>query len=182
MVLNSQVDIAVTTRLPGTAHLIAERYEHGRLLAFAAPKFLPRGKRAMTLGDFLKVPLVMRNVLRGGRSHDLLKWCERKGVALNIAMRCESPDAVKTAVRAGIGVGILFEDFVKSDVRKGVFKIVRIEGVDMRTSSFIIFHKDRPLSPIGRKIYRRLRQPLRLYAANHPFERRNGLASRSVFA
>lgn len=161
MVLHSLVDIALTTRAPASAQLVAERFQHGRFVAFAVPDFrLPR-KRHLAPGDLAKIPLVIRNVSTEGRTRDFLKWCERQGMELNIAMRCESPDAVKTAVKAGIGVGILFEDFVKSDVRKGSLKIVGLDGLSLDSSSFVIYRKDRPLSPVARRFRGILRDHLR---------------------
>ena len=161
MVLNSCADIALVTQRPNSAHLIAERYGHGKGVAFAAPDFRLPKKGDLTLRELPLLPLVIRNVLRDGRAREMLKCCERLGVKLNIAMRCESPDAVKTAVKAGIGVGILFEDFVKSDIRKGMFKLVKIHGVDLTTSSFIIYRKDLPLSPAARRFRATLRDHLR---------------------
>jgi len=165
MVLNSRVDIALVTLPPNSSRLIAERYEHGKGVAFAAPDFRLPKKGDLTLQELPLLPLVIRNVLRESRAREFLKSCEGLGVKLNIAMRCESPDAVKTAVRAGIGVGILFEDFVKSDIQKGMFRLVKIHGVDLTTSSFIIYRKDLPLSPAARRFRALLRARLRQQTA-----------------
>ena len=167
MVLNSRADIALVTQRPNSSHLISERYGHGRFVAFAAPDFhLPR-IRNLAVGDLSRIPLVVRNFLKEGRLSELLKWCERQDVKLNIAMRCDAPDAVKTAVHSGMGVGILFEDLVKSDVRKGLFKIVKIHGVDLATSSFIIYRKEPPLSPEARRFRAILRDHLRQEAVSN---------------
>jgi len=164
MVLNSRADLALVTQRPNTSHLIAERYEHGSFVVFAAPDFRLPKKGDLTLRELPLLPLVIRNVVQEGRVRELLKRCERLGLKLNIAMRCESPNAVKTAVKAGIGVGILFEDFVKSDIQKGFFKLVKIHGVDLTTSSYIIYRKDPPLSPAARRFRAILRNRLRQQA------------------
>jgi len=63
-----------------------------------------------------------------------------------VAVRCESPDAVKTAVREKVGMGILYQDAVRHDLAKGEFISVRLSGLKLEGESFVIWHRDKPLS------------------------------------
>ena len=76
-------------------------------------------------------------------------------------MRCESPDAVKMAVKKKMGVGILFKNVVEADVRRGDFKIIKIPGLNLIGESYIIYPKDRPLSPNAQEFLALLRQSRR---------------------
>ncbi len=76
-------------------------------------------------------------------------------------MRCESPDAVKMAVKKKMGVGILFKSVVEADVRRGDFKIIKMPGLNLIGKSYIIYHKDRPLSPNAQEFLALLRQSRR---------------------
>ncbi len=78
-------------------------------------------------------------------AEEIFEQLEDRGLKLNIVMRCESPQAVKAAVRNKIGVGILFREVLDPDVRDGYFKILKIPGLKLETTSFIIRHRDRPL-------------------------------------
>jgi DNA-binding transcriptional LysR family regulator len=73
-------------------------------------------------------------------------------------MRCDSPEAIKTAVREKLGVGILYEDAVKEELARGVFKRVPISGLQMEGNSCIAYHKQRPLSTSGEVFLNLLRQ------------------------
>jgi hypothetical protein len=44
------------------------------------------------------------------------------GRSFNIVMRCESPEAIKTAVNKKLGVGILYWEVMKEEVARGLFK------------------------------------------------------------
>ena len=61
-------------------------------------------------------------------------------------MRCDSPDSVKAAVTKGAGVGILYNDLVKEDVRRGDFKLVKVRGIDLSGTSSVIYSRGKPLS------------------------------------
>jgi DNA-binding transcriptional LysR family regulator len=61
-------------------------------------------------------------------------------------MRCESPEALKTAVRSGPGVGILFYDSIREEVRRNEFGVVKLAGIDLTSRSYILYAKHKPLS------------------------------------
>ena len=74
----------------------------------------------------------------------MLTALRKQGYKLNIAMQCESPEAIKTAVTKKLGVGILYEDAVKEGLASGVFKKLRISGLQMEGTSYIVYHKQTP--------------------------------------
>jgi hypothetical protein len=78
-------------------------------------------------------------------------------VDLKIGMYCDGPTAIKAAVRQNMGVGIAFEDAVKSEVVSGEFKILKVPGVELEGESFIIYSKKRKLSPLALEFLELLR-------------------------
>ena len=88
----------------------------------------------------------------------MLTALRKQGYKLNIAMQCESPEAIKTAVSKKLGVGILYEDAVKDGLAGGLFKQVHISGLAMEGKTYIVYHKQRPLSANGEVFLNLLRQ------------------------
>src|SRR5439155_20728959 len=88
----------------------------------------------------------------------MLTALRKQGYKLNIAMQCELPEAIKTAVSKKLGVGILFQDAVKEGLASGAFKKVRVSGLPMEGTSYIVYHKQRPLSANGEVFLHLLRQ------------------------
>jgi DNA-binding transcriptional LysR family regulator len=81
-----------------------------------------------------------------------------RGIQPNIALRCDSPEAVKTAVGRKAGLGILYRSVLEPDVRKDGFKILPLKGMKLAGGSFIVYHKDKPLSPAARDLLTLLRR------------------------
>jgi DNA-binding transcriptional LysR family regulator len=65
--------------------------------------------------------------------------------------------AIKSAVRHGMGVGVGFEETVKSEITSGEFKILRVCGLDLEGETFIIYPKKRPLFHLAQEFLGLLR-------------------------
>ena len=144
LVLSSEVDIALVTGRPTSSNLIVEPYRKEKLVAFVARNHVVANKRELSLVDFARVPLVIHG--RKNSSNTVvstLRDLQRKGLDPVVAVRCESPDAVKTAVRKKIGIGILYQDAVRHDLAKGEFIVVKLRGLKLESESFVIRHRDK---------------------------------------
>jgi LysR family transcriptional regulator, low CO2-responsive transcriptional regulator len=147
-ILNGEVEIAVITN-PSYCHQIAlEPYGHHEVVAFV-PSTSPLAGRNIALKNVAKLPLVVR--CGGGTVRELL----RRGFKLNVAAQCEVPEAVKAAVKEGLGVGLLTRDSVKRDLMNGDLREVHIPGLrEIKIQSFIIYDKRRCLSPVAQDFRR----------------------------
>ena len=146
-VLFSEVDIALVTGRPKSSNLIVEPYRKEKLIAFVARNHPLASKREPSLSDFARVPLVIHGRKNSSNTVvSILQDLKRKGVKPVVAVRSESPDAVKTAVREKIGMGILYQGVLRRDLGKGEFISVKLSGLKLEAESFVIWHSDRPLS------------------------------------
>jgi len=144
LVLSSEVDIALVTGRPTSSNLIVEPYRKEKLVAFVARNHAVANKRELSLVDFARVPLVIHG--RKNSSNTIvrtLRDLQRKGLDPVVAVRCESPDAVKTAVRKKIGIGILYQDAVRHEFGKREFINVKLRGLKLEGESFVIWHRDK---------------------------------------
>jgi DNA-binding transcriptional LysR family regulator len=67
---------------------------------------------------------------------------------LNISAVVGSSDAVRQAVKAGLGIAILSIRAIQDDLEAGKLAAVRIAGVRMERSFFVILLKGRSRSPL----------------------------------
>jgi LysR family transcriptional regulator, transcriptional activator of the cysJI operon len=159
LVLNGELEVAVCSRPASSTDLQSEPYVTQKLVAFAAKSDPVAKKRELNLSDLGKIPLIIRSDKESqSTTHPMLSALRKKGYKLNIAMLCDSPEAIKTAVSKKLGVGIMYEDALKDGLAAGVFKQVHISGLSMEGKTYIIFHKSRPLSPNGEIFLNLLRQ------------------------
>ncbi len=158
LVLNSDVEVAVINHPPRSPRLFSEPYHREKLVAFAPVNHPLTKKRNLTLRDLLCTPLVLRLATRSsGWAEQVLRQIEPK-IEPNIVLRCDSPEAVKMAVRKNMGIGIIFQSVIESDIRSGDFSIVKLRGEKLEGQSYIIYQRDRPLSAHAREFLTLLRQ------------------------
>lgn len=159
MVLNAEAEIAVITTPSYSPFLIYEPRWRVNLVAFQAAKHPLVKKEDLTLMDLAQIPLVIK---KGkpyeSRTRRFLNRLEKKGLHPNVVMECESVEAVKAAVRTGVGIGILSRDLVEPDIHRGDLKPVTIRELKMEISSFVIYKKERPLSAHAQEFLTLVRQ------------------------
>jgi DNA-binding transcriptional LysR family regulator len=105
-----------------------------------------KGNR-MTLKELVKLPMVLREEGSGTR-RETEKCLEGKGVSLNrikIAGIFGSTDAVKQAVKAGIGVSILSKFSVADELEHGILKKIELTDIVMKRQFYIVTHTKRTL-------------------------------------
>jgi DNA-binding transcriptional LysR family regulator len=145
LLMKSKIDIAVTTYPVHGAGLKSEPFRTEKLSAFV-PADHPYAKK-LKIGELSKIRLVVKTGKQNeSRTEKLLRDLGKLGHRPRIAMRCESPEALKTAVRNGAGVGILFYDSIREEVRRNEFVVVKLAGIELKSRSYIVYCK-RNLSP-----------------------------------
>lgn len=158
LLLESKLDIAIASNPKGSSALHMEPFLSNRLCALVDAKHPLAKRETISVSELAKMPLVIR-VGKGstGRTELLLKKLRRNCSKPNIAFRCGSPEAVKTAVRHGAGVGILVDDAVQDEFSRKEFKTLKIAGVDLSVKSYILYAKENPLSKTAEAFLKVLR-------------------------
>ena len=159
MLLKGNVEIVVTSILPRSPLLAAEPCMPLKLVAFAAKGYPIRRERTLDLSNLRNIPLIIRDGGTGrGTMENLFRKFLIEGKKPKVVMRCESPEAIKAAVSKKLGVGILYEDVVKEELKRGLFKRVHISGVPIQGTAYVLYHTERPLSGTGEAFLRVLKQ------------------------
>jgi DNA-binding transcriptional LysR family regulator len=159
LVLKGNIEVALVTSPRGSPLVAMEPYSREKIAAFVSARH-PLAKRAsLTISEVLD----HRFIIRAERRPDsglkkMLRDLETKGCRLNIAGYYDLPDAVKVAVAKRSGIGLLYEKSIRPEVQRGAFKILNLEGLKLYGHSFIIYHKDRPLSTHAKRFLELLRQ------------------------
>lgn len=160
LVLESQVEIGLITSSSHFPLLNYEPYRQEKLVPFASRKHPLAKKERITLAELAAAPLIVRMERQRPRhkTEELLNKAKKLGSELNIFMRCESSEAVKTAVKAGLGVGFLYESDLGPELIEGKVNILKVPDLKTNIQTFIVHHKDRQLSPQAQDFIRLLRE------------------------
>ena len=147
MLTKGFLDLLITTIAPNSADLTAEPCMRMKVVAVVGKGFHLPNQKVLMLRDVEHVPLIIRNDPEGRRmTETFLRKMRDEGIKPNILMQCDSPEAIKTAVRKKLGIGILYEDLVKEDLARGSFRRVRISDLPAEVQSYVVYDKQRPLS------------------------------------
>ena len=101
----------------------------------------------MTLKELVKLPMVLREEGSGTR-RETEKLLESKGFSLEdlkISGIFGSTDAVKQAVKAGLGVSILSKFSVIDELDHEILKEIKLTDIEMKRRFYIVTHKKRTL-------------------------------------
>lgn len=111
---------------------------------------LGKGKNAE---NFLKLPFVMREPGSATRvvfEKALEKYYGPRKSALRVIAYLESQEAIKEAVKSGMGVTVISRHAVQDELAAGLLKGCRLMGLHLKRSFYLIYHHNRVLSPLSR--------------------------------
>ena len=104
-------------------------------------------KQSVTLREFIGMSMVLREEGSGTRK-EMEKNLEGKGISLEglkVAGYFSSTDAVKQAVKAGLGISILSRFAVEEEVKHRTLREVKVAGLEMKRKFYVLTHKKRSL-------------------------------------
>ena len=116
------------------------------LIVVSAP--LKTEKSSMTLKELVALPMVFREEGSGTR-REVEKFLESEGISfdhMKIAGIFGSTDAVKQAVKAGLGVSILSKFSVADELEHKLLEEIKLTDIHMKRNFYIVTHKKRTLT------------------------------------
>ena len=151
LILKHNVEIAVTTRAPNSLRIIAEPFRRERLIPVVSRHHHLTRAHSISVRDLERTPFLIRasGTSDGTSATGLKSLALDNGIDITIGMRFESCSAIKEAIHRNLGIGIVYEDAVRYDLRRGDFKVIDIPGLKLETQSYIIYSSEKPLSKIA---------------------------------
>lgn len=106
-------------------------------------------RRSVRLQDLANEPFLLSR--KGSGTRNIVEEVlDKAGVALSKTMELGTTEAVKQAVKAGLGVSILSKHLVKKELETGLIASVPLQGVNLKRDLYLVYHKDRYLSDAAR--------------------------------
>jgi len=110
-------------------------------------------KRVVSLDEITEEPFIIREAGSGTLKimDTYLRGSQSKGLGpLNIVARLGTSTAIKEGIKAGLGISILSSRAVETEIKAGVLKALKIKGLSMLRSFYVIRDKRRIASPLCR--------------------------------
>lgn len=122
-------------------------------LVIASPNFTE--KSVITPEELVKYPFIMRESGSGTRK-ETEKFLKEAGIEpskLKIVCTLGNTDAIKQAIKKGLGISILSIHSIKDEIECGKLKAIRIKGYEMKRMFYIVTNTKRTLPYIYKLFY-----------------------------
>ncbi|MGD8616231.1 MAG: LysR substrate-binding domain-containing protein, partial [Gammaproteobacteria bacterium] len=140
------VDLALMGRPPEGLDLAARPFMENPLVVIAATNHPLAGLPQVPLERFLEEPLVGREQGSGTRSA-LEKFFAEQGLTFKAAMEMNKNEAIKQAVEAGLGLGVVSLHTVQAELASGQLCVLDIRGFPLERQWYLVQREGKRMSP-----------------------------------
>jgi len=139
MVEDNVIDLGVVEAPVSNRNLVVEPCKNDKLVAIVPNKHPLAKKAKVSLKELLAYPFISREEGSGTREviEEYVAQADGCKDGLNVAMDLGSPEAVKGAVEAGMGISIVSEATVAKERRLESLKILELDPPMERPFSFV---------------------------------------------
>ncbi|BAO45335.1 selenium metabolism-associated LysR family transcriptional regulator [Thiolapillus brandeum] len=139
MVENNVIDLGVVEAPVGNKNLVVEECRNDRLVAIVPNGHELASHDVVHLDELLEYPFICREEGSGTREVIEEYICHAEGCkdGLNVAMELGSPEAVKGAVEASMGISIVSEATIAKELKLGTLVAVELDPPMERPFSFV---------------------------------------------
>lgn len=144
---DGEVDFALVSVLPEGIK-VEEEVIMDNELQFIANSEFKKSRKPLTKEDIKDLPLIYRE--QGSATRSVMEqFFSKRKINPRKKMELTSNEAVKQAVKAGLGVSIMPIIGIRSDLQSGELQILKAEGMPIKTKWRLIWLKSRQLSPVA---------------------------------
>jgi DNA-binding transcriptional LysR family regulator len=139
MVENNDIDLGVVEAPVMNKNLVVENCRHDRLVAIVPPQHSLASEQKVQLKDLMNHAYIAREEGSGTREviHEYLTIAGMKPADIHVAMELGSPEAIKGAVEAGMGVSIVSEVTIHKEMQLGTLVALELDPPMERPFSFV---------------------------------------------
>jgi DNA-binding transcriptional LysR family regulator len=144
-VLEHELLLGVVGAKMGHGQLTFTPVMEEELIAVSSPSLIKAHE--MSLEELKDFPMILREEGSGTR-REIERILEARDIpldALEVVGYFGSTDAVKQAVKAGLGISILSELAVKDELKYKLLKKIRVKGLQMKRKFYAVTHRKRSL-------------------------------------
>lgn len=147
MLIDGKIEIGIVGAMIDDSRIDNIKYSDDELILIAAPSYKDDHLTDDMIGS---IPFIAREV-GSGSWLAIERAFSAKGLdagRLNIVAEMGSTEAVKTAVRTGLGLSVVSTLAVKDDLARGSLKRIEIDCLPITRELYIITHKMKAKSPL----------------------------------
>jgi DNA-binding transcriptional LysR family regulator len=139
MVENNTIDLGVVEAPVSNKNLVVDECRRDNLVAIVPPGHPKAELDKVTLDELLEYPFICREEGSGTREviGEHMTKHAKCDTCMNIAMELGSPEAVKGAVEAGMGISVVSNATIQKELRLGTLVSIELDPPLERPFSFV---------------------------------------------
>jgi len=139
MVENNTIDLGVVEAPVSNKNLVVDECRRDYLVAIVPPGHAKAGLKKITLDELLEYPFICREEGSGTREviAEYMAGSSQCQTSMNVAMELGSPEAVKGAVEAGMGISVVSNATIQKELRLGTLVAIDLDPPLERPFSFV---------------------------------------------
>lgn len=150
---SDSVDLALMGQPPEGLGLVAQPVMDNPLVVIAATTHPLAGRTGIPLERLLEEPLVGREHGSGTRSA-LEKFLAEQGLTFTPAMEMNKNEAIKQAVEAGLGLGVVSLHTVQAELASGQLCVLDVKGFPLKRQWYLVQREGRRPGPAAQAFIR----------------------------
>ncbi len=140
--------------------MVGTKIEHSKLsfvdlmedqLVVIAPNHWKSIESPITMEKLVTLPIILREEGSGTRIQ-FENTLQQSGYSLedlNIVCYLQSSEAIKEAVKKGLGISIISEKAIKTEKHFNLLQVIPLKDLKITRNFYFIYHKNRALSPLS---------------------------------
>ncbi|GMQ75719.1 MAG: selenium metabolism-associated LysR family transcriptional regulator [Gammaproteobacteria bacterium] len=139
MVEDNEIDLGVVEGPVPNKSLVVEVCRIDKLVAVLSPEHELAGRASLPVADVLKYPFIAREEGSGTREviFDYLRGAGLEPADLTLVMELGSPESIKGAIEAGMGISILSRSTIGKELQLATLACVELDPALERPFSFV---------------------------------------------
>lgn len=143
------IDIAVMGQPPTDVDVESEAFMDNPLVVVAPPDHPLVGAHAIPLAELASEVFVMREPGSGTRQA-MERFFKEQGLAIRHGMQMTRNEAVKQAVRSGLGLSVVSLHTIELELETGRLKVLDVQGFPLARKWHLVYRRGKRLSPAAR--------------------------------
>ena len=144
----NRIDLAIMGQVPEGLDLEATRFMDNPLVVIAPPEHPLARKKKVSIQDLASAPFLVRETGSGTRGA-MERYFADKGMDIVTSMEMSSNEAIKQAVQAGLGLGILSLQTLEQELALKRLAVLAVDGFPIMRHWYIVHRADKRLSPVA---------------------------------
>lgn len=148
LLASNRIDLAIMGQVPEGLDLSATRFMDNPLVVIAPPGHPLATKRKVTLAQVAAEPFLVREAGSGTRGA-MERFFAERGLEIRSSMEMSSNEAIRQAVQAGLGLGLLSQQTLELELALRRLAVLKVEDFPIMRHWYVVHRADKRLSPVA---------------------------------